>query len=148
MNVLRHGNTLPEKLWLSPSLEIGLDGALNNTVWCRVPLPTAGELGWVVFKGPFQPNRNFEEPIQHTSFIYSGPLVSLLGFRHASRKTLPPLAEYWRPAQGLKSLKSSWIWSSCQRHLLSSHTDTSAVTIGNAWAFLHSTQHVPDAMIS
>ena len=32
-----------------------LDGALSNLIWLKMSLLTAGGLGWVTSKGPFQP---------------------------------------------------------------------------------------------
>jgi len=49
---------LPREVGDAPSLgtsQARLDGALSSLVWLKMPLLTAGGLGWVASAGPFQP---------------------------------------------------------------------------------------------
>ena len=49
---------LPREVGDAPSLgtsQAGLDGALSSLVWLKMSLLTAGGLGWMASKGPFQP---------------------------------------------------------------------------------------------
>jgi len=59
VRVVRHWHRLPREVVEAPSLEtfkIRLDGALSNLIKLKMPLLTAGGLGWMAFKGPFNPN--------------------------------------------------------------------------------------------
>jgi len=57
MRVMKLWHRLPREVVDAPSLETfeaRLDGALSNLIWLKMSLRTAGELGWMSFKGPFQ----------------------------------------------------------------------------------------------
>ena len=63
MRVVRHWNRLPGELVDAPSPETfkaRLDRALSNLVQLKVPLLTAGGLGWMTSKGPFQPKAFYD----------------------------------------------------------------------------------------
>jgi len=40
-----------------------LDGALSNLIWLKMSLLTAGGLGWMTSKGPFQPKACYDSPV-------------------------------------------------------------------------------------
>ena len=54
----------------APSLETlkaKLDGALSNLVWLQMSLLTAGVLGQMASKGPFQPKAFYDSVIKPTA---------------------------------------------------------------------------------
>jgi len=56
--VVTHWHRLPRDVGDAPSLETfkaRLDGALSNLIQLKMSLLTAGGLGWMASKGPFQP---------------------------------------------------------------------------------------------
>jgi len=58
MRVVKHRNRLPGEAVEAPSLETfeaRLDRALSNLVWLKLSLLTAGGLGSMASKDPFQP---------------------------------------------------------------------------------------------
>jgi len=57
MSVVKHCNRLPREVVDAPFLETfktRLDGALSNLMELKMSLLTAGGLGWMTSKGPFQ----------------------------------------------------------------------------------------------
>jgi len=58
LKVVKHLHTLPREVVDAPSLETfkaRLDVAVSNMIQLKMSLLMAGELDWMVFKGPFQP---------------------------------------------------------------------------------------------
>jgi len=56
--VVKHWHRLPREVQEAPSLETFkamLDGALGNLIELKMSLLTAGGLGYMTSKGPFQP---------------------------------------------------------------------------------------------
>jgi len=56
--VVKPWHRLPREVVDAPSLgtfKVRLDGALSNLVQLKMALLTAGGLGWMASKGPFQP---------------------------------------------------------------------------------------------
>jgi len=63
MRVVKYWNRLPSEVAEAPSLETfraRLDGALSNLIWLKMSLLTAGGLGYVTSKGPFQPKALYD----------------------------------------------------------------------------------------
>jgi len=58
MRVVKHWHRLPREAVDAPSQETSkarLDEALSNLIKLKIPLLTAGRLGYMTSKGPFQP---------------------------------------------------------------------------------------------
>jgi len=67
VRMVKHWNSLPKEVADAPSLETfkaRLDGALSNLIWLKTSLLTAGGLGWMTFKSPFQPKLFHNSMIQ------------------------------------------------------------------------------------
>jgi len=66
--VVKHWSRLPRQVVESPSLEtfkVRLDGALSNLIELKLSLLTAGGLGLMTCKGPFQPKAFYDSMIFH-----------------------------------------------------------------------------------
>ena len=51
------------------TFQVRLDGALSNVVWLKMSLLTAGVLGWMTSKGPFQCKPFYETALVNSHFI-------------------------------------------------------------------------------
>jgi len=63
MRVVKHWHLLPREVRKDPSLETvkaRLDGALSSLVSLKMFLLTAGALGYMTSKGPFQPKALYD----------------------------------------------------------------------------------------
>jgi len=80
IRVVKHWHGLPREAVQAPSLETfqaRLDSALSNLIWLKRSLPTAGGLGQMTSKGPFQPKAFYD--LEFNSAVAHSYYFSFLG---------------------------------------------------------------------